>query len=80
MAKTPFGGFRSFRKQVKKVSAFPQTRERPSQAWRPKLNDRVMTPSGVGTVVEISDDMYLIDLENQLANVWERLSSLRLPK
>ncbi|MGA2226859.1 MAG: hypothetical protein ACLQBD_32100 [Syntrophobacteraceae bacterium] len=47
--------------------------------WRPKLNERVQIPNGVGTVMEISEDMYLIDLENQLANVWERLTSIRRP-
>ena len=40
--------------------------------WRPKLNERVQTPNGIGTVVEIWGDMYLVDLENQFANVWER--------
>jgi hypothetical protein len=40
----------------------------------------VQIPNGVGTVVEISGDMYLIDLENQLAKVWERLTSIKLPK
>jgi len=44
------------------------------------LNDRVQTPSGIGIVVEIVGDMYLIDLENQLAKVWERLTSIKLPK
>ncbi len=80
MARTPGGGFNSFRKPVKKVNAFPQNSEIPIQIWRPKLNDRVLIPNGIGTVVEISGDMYLIDLENQIANVWERLSSIRLPK
>ena len=49
-------------------------------AWRPKLDERVQTPSGIGTVVEISESMYLVDLENQVAKVWERLSSIKLPK
>lgn len=80
MPKMPLGGFSSFRKPVKKVSAFPQTRSRVTQVWRPKISERVWTPSGMGTVVEISEDMYLIDLENQVANVWERLSSLKPPK
>jgi hypothetical protein len=80
MAKPPFGVFNSFRKPVKKVSAFPQSTERSTHVWRPKLHDRVLTPSGVGTVVEISEDMYLVDLENQLAKIWERLTSIRLPK
>lgn len=58
----------------------PPTTKRTIDVWRPKLNDRVLIPNGVGTVVEISGDMYLIDLENQLANVWERLTSIKLPK
>jgi hypothetical protein len=40
----------------------------------------VQIPNGVGTVVKISGDMYLVDLENQLANIWERLTSIKLPK
>ncbi len=80
MAKTPFGGFNSFRKPSRKVSAFPKSREKSQEVWRPTLNDRVQIPNGIGTVVEISGDMYLIDLENQLAKVWERLTSIRLPK
>ncbi len=62
------------------MSAMPQSKSnKPSVVWRPKLNDRVLTPSGVGIVVEISGDMCLIDLEKQVAKIWERLSSLKLP-
>lgn len=77
MPKIPQGGSSSFRKPAKKVNAFPQTRTKTSQVWRPKLSDKVWTPSGIGTVVEVAEDMYLIDLDNQVANVWERLSSLK---
>jgi hypothetical protein len=42
-----------------------------------KINDRVTTPHGNGTVIEISLDRYLIALDGQLAQVWERLSSLK---
>ena len=80
MLKTPFDGFNSFRKPMRKVSAFPKYHETTVEVWKPKLNDRVQIPNGIGTVVEISEDMYLVDLENQLANVWERLTSIRLPK
>ncbi len=73
-------GVKSFRKAVKKVDSFPKPRERSTQVWRPKLHDRVQIPNGIGTVIEIEEDMFLIDLDNQLANVWERLSSIRLPK
>ena len=80
MLKTPFDGFKSFRKSIRKVSAFPKSHDPSIKAWRPVLNQRVQTPNGVGTVVEIAEDMYLVDLENQFANVWERLTSIRLPK
>ena len=42
-----------------------------------KINDRVETAHGFGTVVEISGDRYLIALDEQLGRVWERLSSLK---
>lgn len=42
-----------------------------------KLHDRVETAHGVGTVVEIAGDRYLIALDGQLAKVWERLASLK---
>ncbi len=81
MTKPARGGFSSFRKPVKQVGALPQSAaKQPVEVWRPKLKDRVQTPSGAGIVVEISSDMYLIDLENQVAKIWERLSSIRLPK
>jgi hypothetical protein len=75
-------GFQSFRKPVKQVGAFPKSTGKSSAVgvWRPRLNDRVQIPNGTGTVVEISGDMYLIDLENQVAKVWERLTSIKLPK
>lgn len=57
----------------------PRAKGNPGAVWKPNLHDKVATPSGVGTVVEISGDMYLINLENQVAQIWERLSSLKLP-
>ncbi len=80
MAKTPFVGHNSFRKPVRKVGALPQSRGKSVQVWRPKLNERVQIPNGIGIVVEILGDMYLVDLENQPAQVWERLTSIRIPK
>jgi len=77
MARTPFGGFGSFRGPIRRVSVFPEIRERIAQVWRPSLNERVLIPNGIGTVSEISGDMYLIDLENQVADVWERLTSIK---
>ncbi len=71
------GAFVSFRKQTKKVEAFPSSRAAPAQGWAPKLGDRVGTPNGVGSVLEISGETYLIDLDNQVANVWERLRSIK---
>jgi len=58
----------------------PQSKSnKPCVVWKPKLHDKVLTPSGIGIVEKISGDMYLIDLENQVAQIWERLSSLKLP-
>ena len=79
MVKTPFTSFNSFRKPTRKVSIFPEYHQVPIGVWRPELNERVRIPNGIGTVVEISKDMYLVDLENQLAKVWERLTSIRRP-
>lgn len=69
--------FGSFRKPAKKVDAFPSSRKTPAQGWTPKLSDRVQTPNGVGIVLKISGEMYLVDLENQVASVWERLRSIK---
>ncbi|MGC8490475.1 MAG: hypothetical protein ACP5SH_01945 [Syntrophobacteraceae bacterium] len=71
------GAFASFRKQAKKVEAFPSVRATPVQGWRPKLGERVQTPNGVGTVVKVSGEIYLVDLDDQIANVWERLRSIK---
>lgn len=78
MTKTPRGGFNSFRKPVRQVGSLPQAAAKlPVEVWRPKLNDKVWTPSGDGVVLEVSGDMYLIDLEKQVARIWERLSSIK---
>ena len=45
--------------------------------WTPKVGETVQTPSGVGTVLKISGEMFLVDLENQKANLWERRSSIK---
>ena len=79
MVKKPFPSSSSFRKTTRKTSIFPEYHEVPIAGWNPKLNEKVRTPSGIGTVVEISKDLYLVDLENQIANVWERVTSLRRP-
>jgi hypothetical protein len=71
------GVFGSFRSPAKKLDAYPLNRNIPVYAWTPKLSDRVQTPCGVGTVLEISGEMFLVDLENQVANVWERRSSIK---
>jgi hypothetical protein len=63
---------------VRQVGALPQNATKRSvEAWRPKLNEKVYTPSGVGIVVEVSGDMYLVDLDKQTAKIWERLSSIK---
>jgi hypothetical protein len=43
-----------------------------------KLNDRVETAHGPGKVIQIADDRYLIELDGQIARVWERVSSLKV--
>jgi hypothetical protein len=80
MIKPSWSRSTSFRKPEKKVAEMPPTIRSSSDAWRPKINERVQTPSGIGTVVEISENMYLIDLENQVAKIWERLTSIKRPK
>jgi hypothetical protein len=42
------------------------------------LNDQVQTPHGSGKVIEISNDLYLVALEGQIARVWERINSLKV--
>ncbi|MHC1742040.1 MAG: hypothetical protein AB9873_03295 [Syntrophobacteraceae bacterium] len=43
-----------------------------------RLSDRVTTAHGPGTVVQIAEDRYLIELDGQIARVWERASSLKI--
>ncbi len=71
------GMFGSFRKPARKIDAFPSIPKIPAQGWEPKVSDRVQTPNGMGTVLKISGEMYLIDLDNQVAKVWERLRSIK---
>ncbi|MGC9195968.1 MAG: hypothetical protein ACP5IL_11005 [Syntrophobacteraceae bacterium] len=79
MAKNSFTSSNSFRKTSRKISIFPEYHEDPVAGWKPELNESVLTPSGTGTVVEISKGLYLVDLEDQTAKVWERVTSLRRP-
>ena len=39
--------------------------------------DRVRTSHGVGTVVEVDGDKYLVDLDGQEAKLWEKAWGLR---
>lgn len=78
MVKSARGGFKSFRTPVRQVAALPPTVKNSVQVWRPKLNDKVQIPNGTGTVLEVSGDMYLVALDNQVAQVWERLTSIRV--
>jgi len=71
------GVFGSFRSPARKVAAYPPSHNIPVYVWTPGLGDRVQTPCGVGTVLKISGEMFLIDLENQVANLWERRSSIK---
>jgi hypothetical protein len=78
MKKAPTVDFFSFRRSTRKINPMPRTQEKRVELPRPQLNDRVQVPNGIGTVVEIENDMYLIDLENQPARLWERLSSIKM--
>ena len=80
MTKPSWGTFNSFRKPARQVAALPRTSRELVEVWKPKLGERVQTPNGIGTVAKISGDMYLIDLEHQIASVWERLTSIKPPK
>jgi hypothetical protein len=40
------------------------------------IGDKVLAPNGYGKVARIEGDQYLIDMENQTAQIWERRSSL----
>lgn len=77
MAKQPWGTFGFSRKPVRQVTSLPRTNKEYIEVWKPKLDERVQTPNGIGTVAKISGDMYLIDLEHQIARVWERLTSIK---
>ena len=77
MTRPPWGPSNSFRKPVKQVAPLPRTNKEYMEVWKPDLDERVQTPSGIGTVVKISADMYLVDLEHQIARVWERLRSIK---
>ena len=41
-----------------------------------KVGDRVRTSHGTGTVVEVDDEKYLVDLDGQEAQLWEKASGL----
>ncbi len=80
MKKSPISGFNPFRKPASKTMAAPRIRSEIVELPKPKLGDRVEVPNGFGTVVQISGDMFLIDLENQTANLWERLRSIKFKR
>ena len=42
-----------------------------------KVGDRVQTPNGPGTIIKIDGSQGLVDLENQIANVWCELFSMK---
>ncbi|MBW1985462.1 MAG: hypothetical protein JRI53_12140, partial [Deltaproteobacteria bacterium] len=42
-----------------------------------KIGDRVRTSHGIGTVAEIDDEKYLVDLDGQAARLWEKAWGLR---
>jgi hypothetical protein len=65
-------------KRFQKISRPPEPPRRMAAHFVVKINDQVQTPHGSGKVVEISDDLYLVALEGQVARVWERISSLKV--
>lgn len=48
-----------------------------AERTKPKIGDRMATFHGSGTVVEISGELCLVDLDGQLGRLWERLSNLK---
>jgi|GEM_PF-4358521 len=48
-----------------------------SRKKRLKVNDRVKTSHGTGTIVEIDGEKYLVDLDGQAAQLWERAWGIR---
>jgi len=42
-----------------------------------KIGDRVRTSHGTGTVIEVNDEKYLVDLDGQAALLWEKGWGLR---
>lgn len=54
------------------------SRSEPPPKRRVLVGYRVKTPHGTGTVVEVSGEQCLVDLDGQLANVWERISGVQV--
>lgn len=65
-------------KRFQKISRPPDPPRKTTAHFVVKINDQVQTPHGYGKVVEISDNLYLVALEGQIARVWERISSLKV--
>jgi hypothetical protein len=42
-----------------------------------KVGDRVRTSHGTGTIVQVDDDKYLVDLDGQAAQLWEKAWEMR---
>jgi hypothetical protein len=68
--------FTQYKKIQSIIRPLDPPRKRPGDVLV-KLNDRVETAHGPGRVIEIAEDRYLIELDGQIARVWERLSSLK---
>lgn len=69
-----FRGFSDTRSgQLTTEAPQPQvSREKPF-----KIGDRVRTSHGTGTVVEVDGEKYLVDLDGQAAQLWEKVWGLR---
>lgn len=57
----------------------PEPKPKPAATRRPvRVGDKVQTPNGPGRVIEVSSSQCLVDLEDQPARVWLRLSELKI--
>jgi len=71
--------FQSSRKKSRRLGGDFPKRQPTRRMVRPSFNvgDGVQTSHGPGKIIEISGDQCLVDLENQPAELWERLSGVK---
>jgi hypothetical protein len=73
-AKAAFSGFSISRSGPLTAEA---TQSPPPHKKTFKVGDRVRTSHGIGTIVEVDGDKYLVDLDGQAAQLWEKAWGLR---